>query len=108
MSFKAQVAKDVAGVFINPSEFAEEHNVDGTPVKCVVDEDIIRELSGLDQSMEYDGVFFTEKMLYIDESFFSRRPIEGQRMYLDNDLFTVKRVVANMGVLEIQLRQDST
>lgn len=108
MSFKAQVAKDITGVFINPSEFAEEHDVDGQLVNCVVDDDIIQERTGGDQSMEYDGVFATEKMLYIEETFFTRRPIEGQRIYLDGDLFSVKRVASNMGVLEIELRQDST
>lgn len=108
MSFKTQVAKDITGVFINPSEFADEHDVDGVMVQCVVDDDIIEERTGGQVSVGYDGVFKTEKMLYIEESFFAQRPIEGERMYLDGDLFTVKKVGANMGVLEIQLQQDST
>lgn len=108
MSFKAQLEKDIAGVFINPSEFATEHSVDGTLVDCVVDDDIINERTGLDPSMEYDGVFVVRKMLYIKESFFVDRPIEGQRIDLDGDYYYVKNVSANMGMLEVQLERNDT
>jgi len=108
MGFKAQLEKDIAGVFINPSEFATEHNVDGTLVDCVVDDDIINERTGLDPQLEYDGVFVVRKMLYINESFFSAKPIEGQRMELDNDYYYVKNVSANMGMLEVELERNDT
>lgn len=108
MSFKAQVEKDIAGVFINPSEFASEHNIDGTLVNCVVDDDIINERTGLDPQMEYDGVFIVKKMLYIEKSFFDEKPIEGQRLELDQDFFYVRNVSDNMGVLEIELERNSS
>lgn len=108
MSFKDQVAKDITAVFINPLEFADLHNIDGQDVMCVVDDDIVQERTGGDQSMEYDGVFFTEKMLYIKEDFFLQPPIKDERIRLDGDIFTVQQVSNNMGMLEIELRQDST
>lgn len=108
MSFKAQVAKDIAGVFINPSEFAEEHTVDGQTVDCVLSSDEFLEQTGLDASMDYDGVFFTDKMLYIAESFFDRRPIEGQKIEVNGDYFDVKKVGGEMGILNIHLRQNAS
>ena len=108
MSFKDQVAKDIDGVFLNPIEFAEPHDIDGVTTDCVLDDDIIEPHSGDDQSMEYDGVFFTDKMLYIKEGFFTERPIEGQRIYVDGDQYDVIKVSANMGLLEIRIRQYST
>jgi hypothetical protein len=108
MSFKAQLEKDITGVFINPSEFATEHNVDGTLVDCVVDDDIINERTGLDSNLEYDGVFVVKKMLYIKESFFSKKPLEGQRIDLDGDYHYVKNVSTNIGMLEIELERNDT
>lgn len=108
MSFKAQLEKDITGVFINPGEFATEHNVDGTLVDCVVDDDIINERTGLEAKMEYDGVFVVRKMLYITASFFRHRPIEGQRIELDGDYFYVKNVSTNLGMLEVELERNDT
>lgn len=109
MSFKDQVAMDIQGVFINPLEFADKHTIDGvTDVDCVLDSDVFAERTGLDQAYEYDGVFVTDKMLYIAESFFSQRPVEGQEMQVDDDYYYVKKVGAQMGVLEITLRQNSS
>lgn len=108
MDFKQQVQADITGVFINPSEFAEEHTIDGVTGQAVLDSDIFDKQTGLDPSMEYDGVFYTNKVLYIDESFFTSRPIEGQEMQVDSEYYFVTKVAANMGVLEIHLRQNST
>lgn len=108
MSFKAQLVKDITGVFINASEFATEHNINGTLVNCVVDHDIIDERTGLDAQHEYDGVFTVEKMLYIEESFFTYKPIEGEVLELDNDRYYVKKVSTNMAMLEIRLERNDT
>lgn len=108
MSFKDQVAKDIGGVFINPAEFAEEHSIDGVNVQCVLDSDAFLEQTGLDASMDYDGVFFTDKILYIAASFFNRRPIEGQEMRINNDYYIVQKVAGDMGMLNIHVRQNAS
>ncbi len=108
MGFKDQLAKDVAGVFINPGEFADQHTVNGDLAECVVDDDIIQERTGLEPSMNYDGVNVVKKMLYIAESFFEHIPIVDERFTLDDEYYSVKHVSNNMGMLEIELERNST
>ena len=40
MGFKEQVAADLTRVFMNPEEFGEHHDLDGTACICVVSGDM--------------------------------------------------------------------
>ena len=39
MNFKDELAADIDAVFLNLEEFAEEHQVEGVKIKCVIDSD---------------------------------------------------------------------
>lgn len=102
-AFKDAIAADIKGVFINPLEFAEQHNINGQIVTAMVDSDILKERSRPTASEYAEGVFIDEKLVYVAADDLQRKPVEGEMFRLDNRRYIVKEVVDNMGVLEITI-----
>lgn len=109
-NFKTTVALDIGSTFINPSEFAEPHLINGVEVFCVVDEDIFDSLDDNDQTNNY-GVFTAEKMIYISESVYTQnigpRPVEGERLSLDDENYYVHKCTVDSGMYEIAIGKNS-
>ncbi|TEB13368.1 head-tail joining protein [Pelotomaculum propionicicum] len=96
--FKDYLASDL-DTFINQGEFADFHDIDGRQVKCVVDSDILQPLKQAD----YDIAYNATKMLFVKASDLPERPVKGQRIRLDGELFTVALCGEAGGMLEITL-----
>lgn len=109
-AFKDAVAADIKRTFINPLEFAEWHDVNGTEVLCVVDSDIMdeRKSQGSGNFDYAPGVFTAQKKLYIDAIDVARPPVEGELFRLDGERYLVDEVVINDGVLEITIEANET
>lgn len=108
MSFKDEARKDIQRVFVNPLEFAEPHDIDGTTVLCVVDDDVIDERQGIGRTQWMDGVYIDMRLIYIEKDLLPRKPVRGQLMRLDGERFIVQKVAENMGVLEITIEANES
>ncbi len=102
-AFKDMVAADCSGVFINPDEFAEEHNLNGSTCSCIVqnitsDYDMT---SGNMEARKYYDLYGEHKEVNVVKSSLTETPVYGQSFYLDGELYTVMEVADDMGILTI-------
>lgn len=106
-SFKGLVNADINGVFMNPKEFAVPHRVNGKVINCVVDDDILAERLSTQSNQEYfDGVFKSQRLIFIEKNQLPHVPVVGELFRLDGDRYTVKNVADNMGVLDITIESN--
>ena len=99
-AFKDAVAKDIKSVFINIDEFADEHDLNGKKVRCVVDKDVIDGAKGTVANPLY-GVFLNAITIYVDAKDIDRKPVEGEILRLDKKPHIVRNVSDEGGVLVI-------
>lgn len=103
--FKRMVARDNRMVFINMMEFADEHEIDGRKVPCVVDTDLYKERSvALNQRI--DGVFIDTVSLFVEARHLTRKPKVDALMRLDRENYIVAAVSEAMGIYEITLEAN--
>lgn len=108
MSFKDQVKKDIKAVFINPLEFADMHNIDGVDILCVVDRDQLIERTSQSYSEYAEGVFKDLLHIYVDISDMSSKPVKGEILRLDGQIYIVQSTYEDMGVYEITVEANET
>lgn len=102
-TFKEQVAEDL-DTFINLDEFADEHDVNGVTVKCVVQSPTEQEM--FQQGIAYSGYEVTHgnlTILHIKKDDFGETPVESQVVELDGESGLVKSCIEDMGLLSIYL-----
>ena len=104
MTFKDQAAIDL-NVFINVSEFADDHTINGAVIRCVVDDDINQERTSL-VSVPVDGVFISMVSIFVKTTDFNYRPVQGEYITLDNVGYYVISCSESAGVMEIKLRAN--
>lgn len=99
-AFKDAVSKDVKAVFINLDEFADEHELNGRKVACIVDKDLT---DGAKDTMSHplEGVFLNILTIYVDVKDIDRPPVEGEQIKLDGDRYFVRSVSVEEGILVI-------
>lgn len=100
-AFKDAVAADVKNVFINIDEFAEEHDINGLIVKCVIDKNITAGNSFDTSGNPLEGVFTNTLTIYVASRDVPVFPVEGELLRVDGSLHIVRKVSNEMGVLEI-------
>ncbi len=101
MGFKDYAAADLA-VFLNGSEFAETHTIDGRSLSVVVDNDRLKERS----NKEYDGISVGEVLYFVSAAEYGERPEQGAPQIFDVRQMYVFDVREDMGVYEIILSQN--
>lgn len=104
MTFKDQAAIDL-NVFINVTEFADDHTINGAVIRCVVDENINQERTSL-VSVPVDGVCISIVSIFVKTADFNYRPVQGEYMTLDNVGYYVVSCSETAGVMEIKLRAN--
>ncbi|MFY0545458.1 hypothetical protein [Brevibacillus sp. H7] len=107
MSFKDEIQKDL-GVFINMDEFAEVHNVNGQDIPVLIDADLLKGRQRMPADLYHAaaGVFIEQITVYARLSDLGERPVIGQRLYLDDELYLVANCNEQMGILEITLEAN--
>lgn len=107
-AFKDAIAADIHDTFLNALEFADLHNINGTDINCVVDENTLEDRSN--RSSEgtgyVDGVFVKRVLLFVAESDLPRVPVRGELLRLDGERYLVDDVATNAGVLEIRIEAN--
>lgn len=101
MKLRDYMQRDIS-VFLNTDEFANLHEIDEQIVTALTDSDILKIYSN-DKTERFDGVYRGEIALYVRASDLGYRPIYGQIMRIDGDIYTVKECVDDMGIFRITL-----
>ncbi len=104
MGLKAQMAADLAA-FLNLDEFAENHNINGQNMTCIIDKHLSQQRTNL-QSDDYDGLFMQQIVLFVKEADLGYVPEYEQRMTVDGKWYTVAECISDSGILEITLRAN--
>ena len=99
-AFKDTIAKDIKSVFINIDEFADEHDLNGKKVRCVVDKDITASAKDTIAN-PLEGVFVSAITIYVDAKDIDRKPVEGELLSLDKKRHIVCNVSVEDGMLVI-------
>lgn len=103
--FKEHLAKDI-GVFINFDEFGSLHNVNGSDIVIVVDEDLFQERGSTQKEANFGGVFIKTKSLFIRPEDLEK-PLIDERMLLDGVYYLVEDVIETEFIYEVQIsRRD--
>ena len=103
MSFKDMVAADIDRVFLNTDVFAEELELNGIALKCVIDDD--RLLERTDASL---GVYLGERLVFVKASDLPGKPAVGARVTMNGRAWFVSSVTENVGMFEIRLGANKT
>lgn len=88
-TFKEDILDDVDKTFLEDTEFAEIHNVDGTEMLAVVDEfEVDRRQQRTSNNV--DGVFKHRVLLFVARANFEKKPTAGTRVFkLDGKRYIV-------------------
>lgn len=99
-SFKDILANDVNNIFMNKMEFAEIHNVNGKPMKVIMDdnEQIEREKGSIEE-----GIFTKKKLIYVSAKEFGALPAVDAVFKLDKKLYRVADAINEAGIYSITL-----
>lgn len=111
MTFKESLYKDLP-TFLNINEFADKHDliirgVEYLQVDCSVDKNIIDSASEKRGVSSYDreGVFVRQVKLFVKLSDVEK-PVEDEQLFIDDEMYIVKNVSDNIGMLEIDLERN--
>ena len=85
--FKKLLEEDIDAVFLDDDIFAEEHTIDGKPMRAVICNDTLKEASGhweggVRQSYG-TAIYSTSKKLYVKKQDFGRKPKIGNPIRVD-------------------------
>lgn len=100
MSLKDMIASDL-DTFISSDDFAEPHNVDGSVILCVLENDTY-----LQQSNTIDtGVSEVDAVLFVKTEELADRKEYGEHINIDDDMYTVIKCEDNMGMTRLELQK---
>ncbi|GAA0205987.1 hypothetical protein [Selenomonas dianae] len=104
MGFKDQVAADLTRVFLNPAEFAEEHDLNGSVCLCVVEKSRTEEkyLRGATYDV-YEGIHGASVTVHVEARLLPEIPVEGMQFDLDGKIMLVDSCTNEAGLLSIVL-----
>ena len=85
--FKKLLEEDIDAVFLDDDIFAEEHNIDGKPMRAVICNDTLKEAGGhweggIRQSYG-TAIYSTSKKLYVKKQDYGRMPKIGNPIRVD-------------------------
>ena len=106
MTFKQVMDRDVDETFLNVTEFADLHNIDGNNVPALIDdmENIEREKR---MKSNMDGIHARQVLLYVKASVFpSGLPAQKRLIKLDGKMYTVGDATDEGGVYTITLEAN--
>lgn len=103
--FKNLVARDIENVFLNIDEFAEEHNLNGTTCKCILQDVSVAEGLYIDEQMSqsYPRLYGSRLLVNCKTAALPEVPVTDQNFRVDGKLYIVESCDNDMGMLTIQL-----
>lgn len=103
--FQEQIAADNAAIFMNDSEFAEEHDLNGTVCKAILQDVSVAEglSTGDGVNQTYPDLYGSLLQVNCKKGDLPEVPRYGQRFRVDRKLYLVESCADDMGLLTIQL-----
>lgn len=111
MTFKEQIASDNKNVFMNLEEFSDTHNVNGTDMLCIVDnnEQIDREKRyRYNHSLYGDGVYIKQLLIYVKAEDFGPLPAIGRVITFDKKAYIITDAINEDGIYSLCLEANKT
>ena len=107
-TLKEYIAADNSAAFLNESEFAEQHNLNGTICIAIVQDISVQSevTTAIGNNPMYQGLYGERIQINTAVNNFTNIPVYGQIFYLDEKLYTVESCNNDMGMLTIQLVRD--
>lgn len=108
--FEEQIALDNAAVFINEMEFAQQHLLNGVECNAIVQDISVAESlsTGSADSDTYPGLYGKRLQVNVLVSALPEGPpVYGRVFTLDGEEYLVESCADDMGVLTIQLIENS-
>lgn len=102
MNFKEQLKADIKKVFLNTSEFADIHDINGIDMPVIIDEDEVMENENV-RNYESDGMYRVEKIIFVDYDSLGRIPAVDTSLKLDGKKLFVLNASNSNGMLRIIL-----
>ena len=104
-NFKQMAFDDISSLFMNPDEFAEEHDVNGKKMLVIVDSmEAERRTRKQFEKLRIDGISVNVILIYVPRKVFGQAPAQGRRLMLDGRPYVVEDAIDEGGVLSIELR----
>lgn len=105
--FKEQLARDIGHTFFNAAEFAEEHDIDGRKLCCMLDDNELTERKTVAKAGQHlDGLFLADKLLYVSAEEYGAAPKVGRVMTLDGRGYRVVDVADEYDMYSILLEAN--
>ena len=104
MTFREQLKADIEGVFLNVGEFAEEHVINGKPMKVLIDNSELIERAKISGLSATDGTYTASILIFVASAEYGSKPAIGSLMSLDKREFKVINCTDECGVYSIELR----
>ena len=101
MTFKDEIANDLKNVFLDIDEFAETHLVEGKEIKCVIDNDSLKNRQG---SAEI-GIDESTLLLFAQVEDLPKRQ-KGGLLNVDHKEYMIDDWKVNFGMAEIVLSRN--
>lgn len=105
--FRDFAASDL-NVLFNLDEFAEIHNIDGQDIPAVLDVDHLKGRTRYPEELFHavNGVYISAITLFVRLEDMGERPVVGQHIRVDGELYMVAGCSESMGLLEITLEAN--
>ena len=107
MDFKEILQDDINNAFLDSSEFADVHNVNGQEVNIVIDDNVTdgteTGIYGISQKID-DGLYKGDKVIYISTED-TKRPPPGNMLVLDNIRYTIVSTTEQCGMYMVVIRK---
>lgn len=104
MSFKKMLEEDVDDIFLNQEEFADNININGNLYKGILDYKTTESAK-----IVVDGVYESDEVnLYLkpSEEFLTSRYKKGKSIEIDDEIFLIKGVAKEDGMLVFKLSKN--
>ncbi len=105
-TFKDQVEKDNANVFLNLEEFGETHELNGIPCTCILQGDTVQQTLSIGDGINktYPTIYGADITVNVKKADLEGEiPVYGQLFHMDDDTYLVESVKEDMGMLTIGL-----
>ena len=103
MSFKDMVAADLSRTFLNQMEFAETRNIDGVPMRVVVDDHSLVERGGAEYT---EGLYAAQLLIYVPVAEYGVRPKQGKHLTMDGRDYRIAKIEEDMGLYTFTLEAN--
>lgn len=103
LTFKDIIKQDTKAVFVNESEFAELHTIDGREMPVIIDGNELIEREKRYKALE-QGTYAKQVLFYVAASDFGKLPAIGRQMNFDGRSYFVSDAIREGAMYSIELK----